>query len=125
MDVTINENAVPVPTELDTWGDLLDWLEKDHLKAGQCITRVLIDGHEEINYRLPPICEQSLDAVNDIFVESGDFDRIVRESLVELDQEIQTLLQVHRWYAGNFQHGRTRCCHANRCRYSLPLLATC
>jgi hypothetical protein len=92
MDVTINETAIPIPEQVNTWGELLDWLETDHLKAGECITRVLIDGREEINYRMPPMCGQTLDSVSDIAVESGDFDKVVRESLTELNHEIRTAL---------------------------------
>ena len=47
MDVTINESSINVPAELGTWGELLDWIEKDYLKAGQCITRVFLAGNEE------------------------------------------------------------------------------
>src|SRR2546429_5914342 len=50
MDVTINENEIIVPAEIATWGDLLDWIETDCLKAGQCITHVYLDGNEACNY---------------------------------------------------------------------------
>ena len=88
MDVTINENPIEIPSEIDTWGDLLDWLETAHLKAGQCITHVYLGGNETLNYRDPLVCGQELTAVGQIAVKSGDFDSIVRESLEELDQEL-------------------------------------
>jgi hypothetical protein len=88
MDVTINERSLEIPTEIDTWGDLLDWLETAHLKAGQCITHVYMDGSEALNYRDPLICDQELTAVGKVAVKSGDFDSVVRESLEELDQEL-------------------------------------
>ncbi len=92
MDVTINESQINVPVEVSTWGDLLDWLETDHLKAGQCITHVFLGGQETLNYRDTLICSQDLAAVGNIDVRSGDFDRVIRESLSELDQELKTTI---------------------------------
>lgn len=92
MDVTINENPINVPSEVATWGDLLDWLETDCLKAGQCITHVYLGGAEAVNYRDSLICQQDLGAVGQIEVRSGDFDQVVRESLGELDQELKNTL---------------------------------
>ena len=89
MDVTINEDQINVPTDIATWGDLLDWLETDHLKAGQCITHVSLGGNETLNYRDSLVCGQHLESVGNVDIKSGDFDRVVRESLVELDQELK------------------------------------
>jgi hypothetical protein len=89
MDVIINENPIDVPTEVATWGDLLDWLETEHLKAGQCITHVYLDGSESLNYRDNYICGREIDAVGKIAVHSGDFDQVIRESLGELDTELK------------------------------------
>jgi hypothetical protein len=89
MDVTINETPINVPTEVATWGDFLDWLETDYLKAGQCITHVYLDGSEALNYRDNYVCGKDIDAVGKIKVESGDFDQVVRESLAELDNELK------------------------------------
>src|SRR5262245_36490525 len=90
MDVTVNANVIEVPAEIGTWGDLLDWLEKDHLKAGQCITHVSLGGSETLNYRNSLVCEQDLASVGNVDIQSGDFDRVIRESLSELDQELKT-----------------------------------
>lgn len=92
MDVIINENSINVPAEIATWGDLLDWLETDYLKAGQCITHVYMGGDESINYRNSLICGQEIESVGNIAVQSGDFDTVVRESLSELDQELKNAL---------------------------------
>src|SRR5438034_4517969 len=88
MDVTINDKKINIPAEIDTWGDLLDWIETDHLKAGQCITHVYLGGNETYNYRDRLICDQDLLSVGNITVHSGDFDRVVHESLSELDSEL-------------------------------------
>ncbi len=88
MEVILNEKAIAIPQDLSTWGDVLDWLETGYLKAGQCITRVVMDGNEESNYRNMLICEQDVATVGKINIESGDFDSVVRESL----QELQTAL---------------------------------
>ena len=88
MDVIINENQINVPVDISTWGDLLDWLETDHLKAGQCITHVCLGGNETLNYRDSLVCGQDLDSVGNVDIKSGDFDRVVRESMAELDEEI-------------------------------------
>ena len=92
MDVTINENQINVPAEVATWGDLLDWLETDHLKAGQCITHVALGGQETLNYRDALICDQEIGSVGNVDVKSGDFDIVVRESMSELDQELKAAL---------------------------------
>jgi hypothetical protein len=92
MDVTINNDAVKVPAEVATWGELLDWIETDVLKAGQCITHVYLAGAEACNYRDRLICDQELQALGKVNVESGDFDKVVRESLAELDRELNTAL---------------------------------
>jgi hypothetical protein len=88
MDVTINNNQINVPAELATWGELLDWIETDCLKAGQCITHVYLAGTETYNYRDRLICEQALHGIGKVAIQSGDFDRIVRESLKELEHEL-------------------------------------
>jgi hypothetical protein len=49
MDVTVNKTAIDIPTGVTTWGDLLDWLETRHLKAGQCITHVFMGDSEAVN----------------------------------------------------------------------------
>lgn len=92
MDVIINENQINVPVEVATWGDLLDWLETDYLKAGQCITHVYLGENEALNYRDTLVCDQDVDAIGRISVQSGDFDQVVRESLAELDAEIRNAL---------------------------------
>ena len=85
MDVTINENPINVPQYLDTWGDLLDWIETEHLKAGQCITHVYLGGNEAYNYRDRLVSEQELHSIGNVEVRSGDFDTVVHESMIELD----------------------------------------
>jgi hypothetical protein len=89
MDVTINDNAVDVPAELATWGDLLDWIETGYLKSGQCITHVYLAGNETCNYRDRLICNQDLHSIGHVSIRSGDFDKVVHESLAELDRELR------------------------------------
>ena len=92
MDVTINQKPIDVPADLATWGEVLDWLETDHLKAGQCITHVFLGDQEAINYRNQAVCGKELDSVGQVRVEVGDFDTVVRESLTELGQELQAAM---------------------------------
>jgi hypothetical protein len=92
MDVTINETEINVPTEITTWGDLLDWIETDYLKAGQCITHVFMAGNENCNYRDQLVCKQALNSVGSIAIRSGDFDTVVANSLAELDVELKNAL---------------------------------
>jgi hypothetical protein len=96
MDVTLNKTTVNIPGELATWGDVLDWLETDHLKAGQCITRVFLGPEEAVDYRNQVVCGKELDAIGEIHIESGDFDTVVRESLTELDQELRNAIETSR-----------------------------
>ena len=93
MNIRINHDLVDVPNELSTWGELLDWLETDHLKAGQCITKVALGENEEFDYRTQQLCGQGLGAIGTIDIESGDFDSVVRESLGELDAELDRVLE--------------------------------
>jgi hypothetical protein len=93
MDVTINQNEINVPGEIATWGDLLDWVETEHLKAGQCITHVYLAGNEAYNYRDNLVCGQELADVGNIAIHSGDFDRVVHESLAELDLELKSAIE--------------------------------
>jgi len=92
MDVTINESEIKIPADIATWGDLLDWIETDLLKAGQCITHVYIGGSEAYNYRDQRVCGQDLSSVGTIAIQSGDFDRVVNESLAQLDIELKAAL---------------------------------
>ena len=92
MDVKINDTPTNIPTDVATWGDLLDWLETQHLKAGQCITHVYMGGSEAVNYRDSLTCEQDIASVGKIAIVIGDFDTVVRESLEELDHELKNAL---------------------------------
>src|SRR5207249_12069936 len=93
MDVIINENEINVPVEISTWGDLLDWVETGYLKAGQCITHVYLNGNEALNYRAAGICESEIDNVTPVAIRSGDFDRVVADSMSELDQELSSSIE--------------------------------
>src|SRR5947207_3973994 len=88
MDVKINDRQIKVTVEISTWGDLLDWIETDYLKAGQCITHVYLAGNETYNYRDRLVCDQDLHIVGNVAIQSGDFDSVVHESLAELDSEL-------------------------------------
>jgi hypothetical protein len=92
MELIVNDTRMSPPSELVTWGDLLDWVETQQLKAGQCITRVAFEGQEEIHYRKPNVCGQDIQAIGRIHVESGEFDTVVRESFAELETELHSAL---------------------------------
>jgi hypothetical protein len=93
MDVIINESQINVPVEISTWGDLLDWIETEYLKAGECITHVYLGGNEALNYRDTMVCGREIMDVGSVTVKSGDFDRVVRESMAELDGELNSSLR--------------------------------
>jgi hypothetical protein len=92
MDVIINDKEIDVPMDLATWGELLDWIETSHLKAGQCITHVHLDGDETYNYRDRLLCNRELDEIGQVAVRTGDFDTVVNESMEELDRELGNAL---------------------------------
>ena len=92
MDVTINETEIQIPSYIATWGDLLDWIETDFLKAGECITHVYLGGDEAYNFRDRKVCGQELNSVGNIAIHSGDFDKVVNESLEQLDEELKAAL---------------------------------
>jgi len=92
MELIVNDTRMTPPSELVTWGDVLDWVETQHLKAGQCITRVEFEGQEEIHYRKSTVCGKAIHAIGAIHIESGEFDTVVRESFAELDAELRSAL---------------------------------
>jgi hypothetical protein len=94
MDVIINENEIKVPVEISTWGDLLDWVETGYLKAGQCITHVYLNGNEALNYRESGMCGEDIRNVAPVAIKSGDFDRVLRDSMGELDAELASSLEL-------------------------------
>jgi hypothetical protein len=94
MDVNINENEISVPVEISTWGDLLNWVETGYLKAGQCITHVYLNGNEALNYREARVCEEEITNVTPVAIKSGDFDRVLSDSMSELDQELASSVEL-------------------------------
>src|SRR5436190_11864047 len=92
MELIVNDARMTPPSELVTWGDVLDWVETQHLKSGQCITRVEFEGQEEIHYRKPTVCGKDLQGIGAIHIESGEFDTVVRESFAELESELRSAL---------------------------------
>lgn len=88
MNIRIDQDAVDLPGDLITWGDVLEWLETDYFKAGQCITRVKFGSDEASRYRDERLCQQELNAIEPIDVESGDFDSVIQESLAEIETEL-------------------------------------
>src|SRR5262249_44946949 len=92
MDVTINDEQISIASEIETWGELLDWIETDHLKPGQWITHVYFAGNETCNYRDRLVCDQDLKAIGNVDIRCGDFDEVVHESLAELERELRNAL---------------------------------
>jgi hypothetical protein len=90
MELIVNDTRMNPPSEMVTWGDLLDWVETQHLKSGQCITRVAFEGSEEIHYRKPNVCGQDIQGIGAIHIESGEFDTVLRESFAELQGELRS-----------------------------------
>jgi len=93
MNVRIDETRINPPSDVTTWGDLLDWVETKQLKPGKCITRLMFQGEEEIQYRLPALCNRGIQDVGDVQIEVGEFDTVVRETMSELQIEIDGALQ--------------------------------
>jgi len=93
MDVRIDETRINPPADVTTWGDLLDWVETKQLKPGKCITRVMFHGEEEIQYRLPALCDREIRDVGEVQIEVGEFDTVVKETLAELQTELANALE--------------------------------
>src|SRR5262245_17182112 len=108
MDVKVNETQLNLPPDIGTWGEALDWIEMEHLRAGQCITHVFFDGHEELNYRRSAVCDQHIDDVGVVRVKSGNFERVVAESLAELDVEVQNAIDTTREIIRLFENREER-----------------
>jgi hypothetical protein len=103
MDVIINDREIEVPSDLATWGELLDWIETSHLKAGQCITHVYLDGEETYNYRDRLLSNLELDQIGRVVVRCGDFDTVVNESMEELNRELGNALVAARDIVKRFE----------------------
>ena len=93
MNIRLNQDPVDVPGQLSTWGELLDWLETDYLSSGQCITSVNFGDQETLSYRGSNVCGQDLHGLEQIDIESGDFDSVVVEALGELDRELDQVAE--------------------------------
>ncbi len=93
MNIRLNQDPIDVPGQLTTWGELLDWLETDYLTSGQCITSVNIGDQEAMSYRDNSLCGQELGSLEQIDIESGDFDSVVLESLGEPDRELDQVAE--------------------------------
>jgi hypothetical protein len=104
MELIVNDTRMNPPSEAVTWGDLLDWVETQYLKSGQCITRVAFEGSEEIHYRKPAVCGQDIQGIGSIHIESGEFDAVVRESFSELQGELQAALASTRDIIQSFEN---------------------
>lgn len=94
MDVIINESEIKIPVEISTWGDLLDWVETDYLRAGQCITHVYLNGNEALNYRASTMCSEEIGNVTPVAIKSGDFDIVLNDSMSELARELTSSLEL-------------------------------
>lgn len=117
MNIRIDQDAVRLPSGLATWGDVLDWLETNYLAQGRCITKVSFGNREAADYREDAVCNRSLEALDEIDIESGDFDTVVQESLAELSSEIDRLLDVGRSVVGLFEQRENEQAHAELSRY--------
>jgi hypothetical protein len=78
MDVIIDDAPLTLPSNVATRGEVLNWIEIEHLDAAQCVTRVLFDGREA-NYRKPTICNQKIHDLHSLLIESGD---VLQDELV-------------------------------------------
>jgi len=112
MDVMIDETVIVPPSELQTWGDLLDWVETRQLKPGKCITRVTLQGQEEIEYRKPVLCRRIIQEVGPVHIESGEFAAVVQETLAELQTEIELALKNTREIITLFENRSEERAHA-------------
>jgi hypothetical protein len=117
MNIRIDHDAVPLPSGLATWGEVLDWLETDYLAQGRCITKVSFGNTEADDYREDAVCNRDLEALDEIDIESGDFDTVVQESLAQLSEEIDRLGEVGRSVVGLFEERKNDEAHAELSRY--------
>ena len=104
MEVIIDETKINPPADVTTWGDLLDWVETKQLKPGKCITRVMFHGEEEIQYRLPALCDREIHEVGQVQIEIGEFDTVVKETLAELQIELAAALENTREIIRQFEN---------------------
>ncbi len=121
MNIRIDHDAVGLPSGLRTWGDVLDWLETDYLAQGRCITKVSFGSTEAADYREDAVCGRDLQALDEIDIESGDFDMVVQESLAELSSEIDRLADAGRSVVGLFEQRKNGDAHAALSRYLTSL----
>jgi len=117
MNIRIDENPVALPSGLETWGEALDWLETHYLADGRCIMRVSFGSDEAPDYREDAVCSRGLNALDEIDIESGDFDTVVRESLGELSGEIDRVVEVGRSVVRLFEERKNEEAHAELARY--------
>src|SRR5260370_23176845 len=63
------------------------------MKAGQCITHVYLNGNDALNYRDTLVCGEEITSVTPVAIKSGDFDRVLNDSMTELDQELTSSVE--------------------------------
>jgi hypothetical protein len=117
MNIRIDHDAVPLPSSLGTWGEVLDWLETDYLSEGRCITRVSFGDRESADYREETVCRQEVGAFDSIDIESGDFDTVVYESLGELSAEIDRVSEAGRAIVSLFEQREEEAAHSELSHY--------
>jgi len=56
--------------------------------------KVYLGGNEALNYRDTMVCGREITDVGSVAIKSGDFDRVLSDSMTELDQELASSLEL-------------------------------
>lgn len=89
----------------ETWGDLLERLESEHLGEDRIIRTIAFDGQEQDDFRSEAVVTRTVDRLARVDVESVGLRDFSRELLVDaprhIDQVAQVLVNTVRFYRQN------------------------
>lgn len=105
MTLLINGVETTLDKSLQTWGDLVVFLD-DRLSAAQeVMTVVRLDGVEEPAFRDPSVCAGSLAALSTVEVETGEPRELARRCLGDAASAVSALSLATRATADQFRCG--------------------
>jgi hypothetical protein len=96
MELTLNRVKIECPAQILVLGELLDWLETNHMPQGHCISRVRLNGKPEMHFQLPRLSQCATEKLQSVDIESGELVQMIRELVSELETELGHALELTR-----------------------------
>ncbi len=94
MEMKLNGTKINPPAEISSWQGLLDWLESHQIQPGHCISRVRLNGVQEMHFRQPRLLTGTLEDMGFVEIECDELGDVIRENLSELHSELALALEI-------------------------------